>query len=81
MVAVAFFRTAYGVSTKVGLLEGAKINKMLLIFSSSWIVGGAIYALRSERRFRITWEKARFIFLSSLFVVGIVNFLMLAVLH
>jgi hypothetical protein len=54
VVAVAFFRTAYGVSTKVGLLEGAKINKMLLIFSSSWIVGGAIYALRSERRFRIT---------------------------
>ena len=51
---------------------------MLLIISSSWIVGGAVYALWRERRFRITWEKTRFICLSSFLVVGVTNFLMLA---
>ena len=77
----SFLRAAYGVSTKMGLLEGGNRNTMLLIISSSWIVGGAVYAFLHEKGFRITWKKARFIFLSSLFVVGIVNFLMLAVLH
>ena len=39
VVAVAFFRTAYGVSTKVGLLEGAKINKMPSAGLVSWLAG------------------------------------------
>jgi len=60
---------------------GGSRNSMLLIISSSWIVGGAVYALFREKRFRITWEKARFILLSSFLVIGIVNFLMLAVQH
>ena len=34
-----------------------------------------------DPRFRITWEKAHFIFLSSLLVLGNVNFLMLADQH
>ena len=55
-VVASFFRAAFGVSTKAGFLEGADRNSMLLIISSSWIVGGAVYALCRERRFRITWE-------------------------
>ena len=77
----SFLRAAYGVRIKIESLEGRNLNIMLLIISSSWIVGGAVYAFLHEKRFRITWKKARFIFLSSLFLVGIVNFLMLAVLH
>ena len=77
----SFCRAAFGVSTKAGFLEGADRNSMLLIISSSWIVGGAVYALWRERRFRITWEKTRFICLSSFLVVGVANFLMLALQH
>jgi drug/metabolite transporter (DMT)-like permease len=80
-VVASFFRAAFGVSTKAGFLEGADRNSMLLIISSSWIVGGAVYALWRERRFRITWEKTRFICLSSFLVVGVSNFLMLALQH
>ena len=65
----------------MGLLEGGNRNTMLLIISSSWIVGGAVYAFLHEKRFRITWEKVRFIILSSFLAVGIANFLMLAVQH
>ena len=61
----SFLRAAYGVSTKAGLLEGGNRNTMLLIISSSWVVGGAVYALLREKRFRLTWEKSRFILLSS----------------
>ena len=67
----SFCRAAFGVSTKAGFLEGADRNSMLLIISSNWIVGGAVYALWRERRFRITWEKTRFICLSSFLVVGV----------
>jgi len=74
----SFCRAAFGVSTKAGFLEGADRNSMLLIISSNWILGGAVYALWRERRFRITWEKTRFICLSSFLVVGVSNFLMLA---
>ena len=77
-VVASFFRAAFGVSTKAGFLEGADRNSMLLIISSCWILGGAVYALWRERRFRITWEKTRFICLSSFLVVGVTNFLMLA---
>jgi len=35
--------------------------------------------MRQDPRFRITWEKIFFIFLSSLLVLGTVNFLMLTV--
>lgn len=77
----SFLRAAYGVSTKAGLLEGGNRNTMLLIISSSWVVGGAVYALLREKRFRLTWEKSRFILLSSFLVVGVANFLMLAVQH
>ena len=77
----SFCRAAFGVSTKAGFLEGADRNSMLLIISSNWIVGGAVYALWRERRFRITWEKTRFICLSSFLVVGVTNFLMLALQH
>tara|TARA_B100000949_G_scaffold63483_1_gene56374 strand:+ start:346 stop:1203 length:858 start_codon:yes stop_codon:yes gene_type:complete len=77
----SLFRAAYGVSTKAGLLEDANRNAMLLVIASSWIVGGALYAIFREKRFRLNWEKARFILISSILVVGIANFLMLAVQH
>jgi len=80
-IIASFLRAAYGVSTKMGLLEGGNRNTMLLIISSSWIVGGAVYAFLHEKRFRVTWEKVRFIILSSFLAVGIANFLMLAVQH
>ena len=50
-VVASFFRAAFGVSTKAGFLEGADRNSMLLIISSCWILGGAVYALWRERRF------------------------------
>ena len=77
----SLFRAAYGVSTKAGLLEDANRNAMLLVIASSWIVGGALYAIFREKRFHLNWEKARFILISSILVVGIANFLMLAVQH
>ena len=77
-VVASICRAAFGVSTKAGFLEGADRNSMLLIISSNWILGGAVYALWRERRFRITWEKTRFICLSSFLVVGVSNSLMLA---
>jgi drug/metabolite transporter (DMT)-like permease len=77
----SLFRAAYGVSTKAGLLGDANRNAMLLVIASSWIVGGALYAIFREKRFRLNWEKARFILISSILVVGIANFLMLAVQH
>ena len=77
----SFFRASFGVSTKAGLLEGADHNSMLLLISSNWIVGGFVYALWRERRFRNTWEKTRFICLSSFLVFGVTNFLMLALQH
>jgi len=77
----SLFRASYGVSSKVGFLDGADRNSMLIIISASWVVGGGIYAILREKRFRITWEKTRFIMISSILVVGIVNFLMLAIQH
>ena len=77
----SLFRAAYGVSTKAGLLEDANRNAMLLVIASSWIVGGALYAIFREKKFRLNWEKSRFILISSILVVGIANFLMLAVQH
>ena len=78
-VVASLFRAAYGVSSKVGFLEGANRDTMLIIIALSWVVGGASYAIFREKRFRMTWEKARFIMVSSILIVGIVNFLMLAI--
>ena len=77
----SLLRASYGISSKAGFLDGADRNSMLIIISASWVVGGAIYAILREKRFRITWEKARFILISSVLIVGIVNFLMLAIEH
>ena len=78
-VVASLFRAAYGVSSKVGFLEGANRDTMLIIIALSWVVGGASYAIFREKRFRMTWEKARFIMVSSILIVGIANFLMLAI--
>ena len=54
---------------------------MLLLISSSWIVGGAFYAKLREKRFRFTRKKIAYSILSGGLVFLIVNFLMLAIKH
>lgn len=52
---------------------------MLLIISSCWIVGGAIYARFKEKRYRLTGKKVVYSLISGTLVFLIVNSLMLAV--
>lgn len=80
-VVASFFRASYGVSTKAGILQNADTNAMLLIISSSWIVGGALYAKFREHRFRFTRKKILYSILSGFLVFAIANFLMLSVKH
>lgn len=74
-------RAAYGVVAKAGLLQNADPKTMLLLFSTSWIVGGACYAKVREKRFRLTRKKVQYSLLSGILVFLIVNFLMLAIEH
>ncbi|MFQ6021871.1 MAG: EamA family transporter [Acidiferrobacterales bacterium] len=78
-IAASLSRAAYGVSAKAGILQNADPNTMLLLFSSSWIVGGACYAKLREKRFRLTRKKVLYSLLSGILVFLIVNFLMLAI--
>jgi len=79
VVIASLFRAAYGVISKVGLLEGADPDGMLLMFAASWIAGGAIYAGFREKRFQVTAKKSAYSLLSGVLVFLIVNFLLLAV--
>lgn len=78
-IVASLFRAAYGVTAKAGLLQDADPNAMLLLFSSSWIVGGACYAKLREKRFQLTRKKVLYSLLSGILVFLIVNFLMLAI--
>ncbi len=80
-IVASLFRATYGVIAKAGLLQNADPNTMLLLFSVSWIVGGACYAKLREKRFRLTRKKALYSLLSGILVFLIVNFLMLAIEH
>jgi drug/metabolite transporter (DMT)-like permease len=80
-VVASFARAAYGVTAKAGISQNADPNAMLLLFSSSWIIGGACYARLREKRFRLTAKKVLYSLLSGLLVFLIVNFLMLAIEH
>lgn len=78
-IAASLSRAAYGVSAKAGIMQKADPNTMLLLFSSSWIVGGACYAKLREKRFRLTAKAALYSLLSGILVFLIVNFLILAI--
>ena len=80
-VVASLARAAYGVTAKAGISQNADPNVMLLLFSSSWIIGGACYARLREKRFRLTVKKVLYSLLSGLLVFLIVNFLMLAIEH
>ncbi|MDD5475715.1 MAG: EamA family transporter [Syntrophales bacterium] len=79
LIMASLFRASYGVISKVGLLEGANLDGMLLIFAVNWMVGGAIYARFRENRFSVTVKKSAYSLISGVLVFLIVNFLLLAV--
>jgi drug/metabolite transporter (DMT)-like permease len=78
-IVASILRATYGVITKGGILQQANPEMMLLLISSCWIIGGGLYALGRERRFRFTRKKIAYSFLSGLLVYLIVNCLMSAV--
>ena len=78
-IIASIFRATYGVITKGGILQQADPEMMLLLISSCWIVGGGLYAIGKERRFRFTRKKMVYSFLSGLLVYLIANCLMSAV--
>ena len=78
-IIASIFRATYGVITKGGILQQADPEMMLLLISSCWVVGGGLYAICRERRFRFTRKKMVYSFLSGLLVYLIVNCLMSAV--
>ena len=81
VIIASIFRATYGVVAKAGILAEADPELMLLLISSSWIIGGACYAKYREKRFRFTRKKAAYSILSGILVFLIVNFLMLAIEH
>ena len=80
-VIASLARAAYGVTAKAGISQNADQNTMLILFSSSWIIGGVCYAKLREKRFRLTTKKVLYSLLSGTLVYFIVNFLMLAIKH
>ena len=78
-IAASLARAAYGVTAKAGILHDANPDTMLLLISSTWIVGGACYAILREKRFVFTRAKVVYSLLSGILVFLIVNFLMLAI--
>ena len=81
VIVASLARAAYGVIAKAGISQNADPNAMLLLFSSSWIIGGACYAGLREKRFRLTAKKVLYSLLSGILVFLIVSFLMLAIEH
>lgn len=79
VIAAALLRAAYGVLTRKAMLAHARPESLLLLVSSSWIVGGAVYALATDRRLRVTRATAAYASLSGTFVFVIVYCLMRAV--
>jgi drug/metabolite transporter (DMT)-like permease len=79
VAAASLLRAGYGVVTKQAMLAGVEPRPLLLVISSCWIVGGALYALARERRLRLTREKARYAAVSGTLVFLIVYSLMRAV--
>jgi drug/metabolite transporter (DMT)-like permease len=80
-ILAACLRGGYGVISKAGLLHQANPETMLLLISTSWILGGGIYAVFREKTFRISARMAGYSGLSGVLAFLIVNFLMLALAH
>lgn len=78
-VLAALMRALYGVTTKEALLHHADPQLLLFLIALCWIVGGAVYALAKEKRFRVTRKKLIYSVISGTLVFAIANFLMLAV--
>ncbi len=78
-IVASLLRAFYGITTKAGLLNKADLQTMLVLISSSWIIGGAAYAFFREKNFSATSEIFRYALLSGVMVLGVANFLMLAV--
>lgn len=79
VIGAALLRAAYGVLTRKAMLAHASPEALLLMVSSSWIVGGAAYALAKDRRVRFTRAKVGYAALSGTFVFLIVYCLTRAV--
>ncbi len=79
VIGAALLRAAYGVLTRKAMLAHARPEPLLLLVSSSWIVGGAAYALARDGRLRLTRAKAGYAALSGTFVFLIVYCLTRAV--
>ncbi len=79
VIGAALLRAGYGVLTRRAMLAHASPEGLLLLVSSSWIVGGAAYALAKDRGLRLTRAKAGYAALSGTFVFLIVYCLTRAV--
>jgi drug/metabolite transporter (DMT)-like permease len=79
VITAALLRAAYGVVTRQAMLSHVSPAPLLLCVSTSWIVGGAAYALAREGRLRLTGEKALYSLVSGTLVFLIVTTLLLAV--
>ncbi|MCU7892046.1 MAG: DMT family transporter [Candidatus Thiodiazotropha sp. (ex Ustalcina ferruginea)] len=79
VVLASLLRAIYGVISKVGLNQGADTDSMLLVAALCWVIGGALYALLREGRFRLTRKKTAYALVSGLLVYLIVNFLLAAI--
>jgi drug/metabolite transporter (DMT)-like permease len=81
VILASLLRAAYGVVTRGAMLAQVPVVPLLLIVSTSWILGGALYALARERRLSMTREKAAYAAVSGTFVFLVVYFLTRAVEH
>jgi drug/metabolite transporter (DMT)-like permease len=79
VVIASLLRAGYGVTTRAAMVAHVAPEPILLLVSSSWIVGGGAYALAKDRRLHLTRERAAYAAVSGTFVFLIVYFLMLAV--
>jgi uncharacterized membrane protein len=77
-VMASLLRAAYGVSAKAGILLNADTQKMVLLMSSSWMMGGVCYARLREKRFTFSRKQVAYSLCSGILVFLIVYFLMLA---
>ena len=77
VVFASLLRAAYGVVSKVGLVESADKNAIILLAAICWIFGGAFYAKYVEKRFIVNKKKILYSVASGVLVFCIVNFLIL----
>ncbi len=72
-ITASIFRAFYGVVSKIGLINDASPEILLLFASCFWIIGGLTYALLREKGFKITKIKIQYSIISGILVFLIVN--------